>query len=410
MILFFTSIIVFLTALLVITKTILYLFDNFNLKKIEKAKTFLTLLITLSFSFLLISRFLIIKRFFTQGYDESTGSLLITNIMAQNITEISLMFLLVSLYPSILSFYALSVVYNIKKACIIVLPQFILIFISNFNKSTFLSLVDSLSSIDIENPFISMILFFNLLNTIIIIFKIINTKSTFSPDLKIWIGVITFLTNWTVFRAFFSSQGYSNVDFFAIFTEYAVVTNIAVTFLLLYTLINQRILTGDIYLEDKLIKLSVNQTDYSSFGKNLVVWEINNKPIWDRVNVDDNMQKYINDNEYQLALKVFKFEEQYFSGNSTFKNFDKLSFSEELNIKTDVLEGYFKLNCKFTVTQYLKLIRVIRAEILIQKGFLYNNSVEYLADVTGFNNRISLYNNYKKFLGYSPSSGDKKII
>jgi len=334
---------------------------------------------------------------------------MISNNLAQEISEISLIFLLVSVYPSILSFYALSVVSNIKEATIIILPQFLLILISNFAKVSFLCLASSALFLDIENPFITMILFFNLINTIIIIFKIINKKNRFTADLKSWIGTITFLTTWTVFRAYFSSQGYSNTDFFEIFNEYAVITNIAVTFLLIYTLINERILTGDIYLEEKLIKLSINQTDYSLFNKNLVVWEINSKPIWNRNDLDntvnENMKKYIKDNEYQLALKIYEFESKYFSGNSIIKNFNKLSFSDELNTSTNVLEAYFKLNCKFTISQYLKLIRVIRAEILIQKGFLHNSSIDNLAKVTGFNNRISLYNNYKKYLDSSPTRG-----
>ena len=409
MLLFFTSIIVFITALVVIIKTITYMLENFNLKNFFNTKNFFTILIILSFSFLLVSRFLIIKRFFIQGYDQSTSSLMISNILAQETSEISLIFLLVSVYPTILSFYALSVVSNIKEATIIILPQFLLILISNFAKVSFLSLVSSTLFLDIENPFITMILFFNLINTIIVIFKIINKRNRFSADLKIWIGTITFLTTWTVFRAYFSSQGYSNTDFFEIFNEYAVITNIAVTFLLIYTLINERILTGDIYLEEKLIKLSVNQTDYSLFNKNLVVWEINSKPIWNRNDLDntvnENMKKYINDNEYQLALKIYEFESKYFSGNSIIKNFNKLSFSDELNTSTNVLEAYFKLNCKFTISQYLKLIRVIRAEILIQKGFLHNSSIDNLAKVTGFNNRISLYNNYKKYLDSSPTRG-----
>jgi len=409
MLLFFTSIIVFITALVVIIKTITYMLENFNLKNFFNTKNFFTILIILSFSFLLVSRFLIIKRFFIQGYDQSTSSLMISNILAQETSEISLIFLLVSVYPTILSFYALSVVSNIKEATIIILPQFLLILISNFAKVSFLSLVSSALFLDIENPFITMILFFNLINTIIIIFKIINKKNRFTADLKSWIGTITFLTTWTVFRAYFSSQGYSNTDFFEIFNEYAVITNIAVTFLLIYTLINERILTGDIYLEEKLIKLSINQTDYSLFNKNLVVWEINSKPIWNRNDlentVNENMKKYIKDNEYQLALKIYEFESKYFSGNSIIKNFNKLSFSDELNTSTNVLEAYFKLNCKFTISQYLKLIRVIRAEILIQKGFLHNSSIDNLAKVTGFNNRISLYNNYKKYLDSSPTRG-----
>ena len=409
MLLFFTSIMVFITGLVVIIKTITYMLENFNLKNFFNTKNFFTILIILSFSFLLVSRFLIIKRFFIQGYDQSTSSLMISNNLAQEISEISLIFLLVSVYPSILSFYALSVVSNIKEATIIILPQFLLILISNFAKVSFLSLVSSALFLDIENPFITMILFFNLINTIIVIFKIINKRNRFSADLKIWIGTITFLTTWTVFRAYFSSQGYSNTDFFEIFNEYAVITNIAVTFLLIYTLINERILTGDIYLEEKLIKLSINQTDYSLFNKNLVVWEINSKPIWNRNDLDntvnENMKKYINDNEYQLALKIYEFESKYFSGNSIIKNFNKLSFSDELNTSTNVLEAYFKLNCKFTISQYLKLIRVIRAEILIQKGFLHNSSIDNLAKVTGFNNRISLYNNYKKYLDSSPTGG-----
>jgi len=409
MLLFFTSIIVFITALVVIIKTITYMLENFNLKNFFNTKNFFTILIILSFSFLLVSRFLIIKRFFIQGYDQSTSSLMISNILAQETSEISLIFLLVSVYPTILSFYALSVVSNIKEATIIILPQFLLILISNFAKVSFLCLVSSALFLDIENPFITMILFFNLINTIIIIFKIINKKNRFTADLKSWIGTITFLTTWTVFRAYFSSQGYSNTDFFEIFNEYAVITNIAVTFLLIYTLINERILTGDIYLEEKLIKLSINQTDYSLFNKNLVVWEINSKPIWNRNDLDntvnENMKKYIKDNEYQLALKIYEFESKYFSGNSIIKNFNKLSFSDELNTSTNVLEAYFKLNCKFTISQYLKLIRVIRAEILIQKGFLHNSSIDNLAKVTGFNNRISLYNNYKKYLDSSPTRG-----
>jgi AraC-like DNA-binding protein len=63
----------------------------------------------------------------------------------------------------------------------------------------------------------------------------------------------------------------------------------------------------------------------------------------------------------------------------------------------------FKYYCRFSISEYLNLIRLSYALELINNGYLEQYTFESLAEKCHFNSRTSFYRNFKKHLGVSPS-------
>ncbi len=409
MFLFFTSILVFIITVLVSVKLISATYKELKVNNYSIKPIFQAIILLIVFKIVLISRFLIIKEYFNAGYDYSTGSLLITGILGEKSHDSPTLFFIISFLPLTITYYIYNSICNTKISTLLVLPQFIILLIAHLFISDFIDYDYQLEFYNDEKPFVKLILFFQLFNTLIIISRLISNYK-FSTALKNWVLALTFITTITVFRAYFSSYGYSHDEIFNVMIEYGGHSNVFMALLSVFMLFNNRILNGDIYYEDKFLSLKNNSFDYSTINKNLIVWDFKKRPIWIKNKSENNkILKYIENNEYVLASKIYDFESNYLNdGYANLKEFDKFNFSQELNIQIDILETYFKINCKYSIIQYLKMIRVIRSEILIKKGYLINNTVDNLANITGFNNRVSLYNNYKKFLNSSPAISKTK--
>ncbi len=83
---------------------------------------------------------------------------------------------------------------------------------------------------------------------------------------------------------------------------------------------------------------------------------------------------------------------------------DFFTLSQKLKVNSAVLALFFEVYCNYSWSKYVKVLRVLRAEYLISNDFLFKNDMNALALKVGFNNRVTLYNNFKDFLGRPPSS------
>jgi AraC-like DNA-binding protein len=171
-----------------------------------------------------------------------------------------------------------------------------------------------------------------------------------------------------------------------------------------------RILSGDIgFVEnynriDEIEKDVLSSTSYASL----------NPKVWRFVHGSFSFQKFTNDvnliNELEkhsseIYHKITLYE---FSGiqnldEDIFVN-DLYLLSQKLKVSSTILELFFTVYCNYSWSKYTKLLRVSRAEYLISNDFLFKNDMNALALKVGFNNRVTLYNNFKDFLGRPPSS------
>lgn len=72
--------------------------------------------------------------------------------------------------------------------------------------------------------------------------------------------------------------------------------------------------------------------------------------------------------------------------------------SQITKVRVVDLEYLFQNHCKYSFSKYSKFIKVCKADYLIQNGFLLNSTVDQLAKEVGFDNRVTLFNNFKTFL------------
>ena len=86
------------------------------------------------------------------------------------------------------------------------------------------------------------------------------------------------------------------------------------------------------------------------------------------------------------------------------------ALSQKLKVNSAILELFFKVYCNYSWSKYTKLLRVLRAEYLISNDFLLKNDMNALALEVGFNNRVTLYNNFKDALGHAPSVSKEKAV
>lgn len=155
---------------------------------------------------------------------------------------------------------------------------------------------------------------------------------------------------------------------------------------------SDRILSGDIGYKplSQIIKIKSDVALESYSNGNIWI-----KPIVKTENISveslhilENIQKIIDyeihcviDNEFDLEVLSSIY-----------------AMSQKTKINVDDLEYLFKYHCKYSFSRYSKFIKICKADYLIQKGFLNNSTVDELANMCGFENRVTLFNNFKFFL------------
>lgn len=178
----------------------------------------------------------------------------------------------------------------------------------------------------------------------------------------------------------------------------------------------QRILTGDLRNEYKSILVMKNNENNSmnklEFYSEFKIWN-NHGPIPDRLlkGISKKNAILLETSKSEILYKIRSLERDFICGEVSFDVFNNMyNLSEALNINFNALAIYFKPYCLYSYTDYIKLLRVLKADYLILSGFLKEHSAEQLSEACYFNNRITLYNNFKKFLNSSIRDRSSEVV
>ena len=248
--------------------------------------------------------------------------------------------------------------------------------------------------------------------SIVIIFHLIMRES--SDLLTSWVFGCIFAYNLASLKLI---SGYLYPEEFSQMNEinYMLTANLVVMFLIIPTVTKgKRILTGDLRY-DSIInfkKFDVNKnTIILSLHSKYRIWNLREDIFLDESDLlSSNDVDIIINNKSKFLKEIMQAEIDFLQNKRDFKYLQNpFYFSELLGINYNTVLTIFNSVCRYSFSDYTKLLRVLKADILIREGFLKTSDVDSLAKICFFNNRITLYNNFKKFLGKSISTHKKSI-
>lgn len=175
----------------------------------------------------------------------------------------------------------------------------------------------------------------------------------------------------------FSGQGYHKL-----------VLNLCLIYFSLYILLNEKILHGKYYYES-----TNNIKNYKNHWNNVVIRKIEKKDL--------KLYEYIQTKIYKLVLDLNKLEIRYINNEVIFSSIEEIS--QLINQRAIDVDFVFKYNNYLTFKKYMLKINMLKAAMLIKKGFLKSNSVTDLAKLFGYSSRSAFFTKFKETNGYSPS-------
>ena len=259
---------------------------------------------------------------------------------------------------------------------------------------------------------VELILAFTFIFLLLINIEVFFLSKFWDVQFKIWIITTSCVQIVAILMAFWQIE----VD--TIKGDYSTLINnqmnliiMNILILLSFALVLQfpRILSGDIgFIEnnsriDEIEKDILSSTSYASL--NPQIWRFVDGSIsYQKFTTEKNLIKELEKHSSELYKKINFYEHstiRQLGGYDPIK--DLFSLSQKLKVSSAVLELFFKVYCNYSWSKYVKVLRVLRSEYLINNGFLLKNDMNTLAVESGFNNRVTLYNNFKDLLGYPPS-------
>ena len=189
-----------------------------------------------------------------------------------------------------------------------------------------------------------------------------------------------------------------------------IIMNILILLAFFLVLQFPRILSGDIGFVENYSSIDVIEKDILG----LTSYASLNPQLWRFIHGSLSYQKFTNDVNLIHELEKHSSEiynKINFYEYSVIQKLDEITIiedfftlSQKLKVNSAVLALFFEVYCNYSWSKCVKVLRVLRAEYLISNDFLFKNDMNALALKVGFNNRVTLYNNFKDFLGRPPSS------
>ena len=155
-------------------------------------------------------------------------------------------------------------------------------------------------------------------------------------------------------------------------------------------LINPKLLFGSYYFESKS-KLEGSQYVINHWS-NIRIEKINK--------IDFKTFEELNVNLLELISKLIQIETQFIRNEVLYNNLEDIS--QLINEKTQSVEFIFKYHNTLTFSKYMIKIKMLRAAFLIEDGYLKNNTVTQLSQLSGYNSRSAFFTKFKQVNGYSP--------
>lgn len=155
--------------------------------------------------------------------------------------------------------------------------------------------------------------------------------------------------------------------------------------ILVYMFYNPSLVFGDIFLSKDSQKIKLKY-DFN-------IWNFSSKKI---VQLDNNIHEKLKLKITEIIIKINNID-----SSIRLKNIEELSLY--IGIPKSHLKHIFKYNCNYSVLDFLNLRKIIFSLILIEDGFLNKNTIESLANKSGFVSRTTFHLNFKKFVGNTVS-------
>jgi len=358
-------------------------------------------LIVLFFIFI-INRSVFLSDFF---FNESPNYYNLGN--AQNLNKSKVVTLLLYMIPATLFSYISAILgYSYKRSLYIGLPFLLAPILQFVGFNNFLVYANL--------PFLGVLhLALSIGYSTVVIVYLIKAKSIISELLFAWIFSCLFAYNNVLLKLI---SGYLYPDSYSPVNEasHILTANTLIIFIDLALLVKgQRILTGDLRPEQKMEldkKLSSKEEPNLAWHNTFRIWNLNNN-LSKISKLSDRERELLENNKAAYIYKITQAEIDFVQAKRDFKFLQNpFYFSQELAVDSKLIDAIFESFCRFSFSEYSKLMRVMKADFLMRKGFLNNSDVDALAERSYFNNRITLYNNFKKFYGTSIAQHKKEII
>ena len=202
------------------------------------------------------------------------------------------------------------------------------------------------------------------------------------------VSIIYLIYNDALFSRFFDFLPGLDFDLPNTFIKF--IFNLRLIVIPIAFLINPKLLFGSYYFESK------SKLESSQYVKNH--WS-NTRFV--KINkIDFKTFEELNENLPELISKLIQIETQFIRNEVLYNNLEDIS--QLINEKTQSVEFIFKYHNTLTFSKYIIKIKMLRAAFLIEDGYLKNNTVTQLSQLSGYNSRSAFFTKFKQVNGYSP--------
>lgn len=266
---------------------------------------------------------------------------------------------------------------------------------------------------------IELILAFTFVFFFFINLEVFFISKVWDVQFKIWVITISCVQIIAILMAFWQIEvDVIKGDYSTLISNQMNLIIMNILILLSFSLVLQfpRILSGDIGFVENYEKIDqMEQTIHKSTS-----YASLNPKLWRFIHGSFSFQQFTNDeilikelekhsSEIYHKITIYELSVIQNLGDYPLVN-DLYTLSQKLKVNSAILELFFKVYCNYSWSKYTKLLRVLRAEYLISNDFLLKNDMNALALEVGFNNRVTLYNNFKDVLGHAPSVSKEEAV
>ena len=265
---------------------------------------------------------------------------------------------------------------------------------------------------------VELILGFMFLFLLIINLQVFLRAKILDVQFKIWIITVSCIEIISILMAFWQIEDVTirgNYSTMINNQMNLIIMNILILLAFFLVLQFPRILSGDIgFVEnytriDGMKKTILSSTSSASLNPQL--WRfVDGSFSYHKFTNEENLINELKKHSSEIYNKISLYEYSVILHLEEYTVIEDLfTLSQKLKVNSAVLELFFKVYCNYSWSKYVKVLRVLMSEHLISNGFLLKNDMNTLAVEVGFNNRVTLYNNFKDLLGYPPSSAKQLV-
>ena len=203
------------------------------------------------------------------------------------------------------------------------------------------------------------------------------------------ISIIYLICNDALFTKFFNFLPGLDFDLPNTFIKF--IFNLRLIVIPISFFLTPKLLFGSYYFESK------SKLESSQYVKNH--WS---NTRFGKINkIDFKTFEELNENLPELISKLIQIETQFIRNEVLYNNLEDIS--QLINDKTQSVEFIFKYHNSLTFSKYLIKIKMLRAAFLIEDGYLKNNTVTQLSQLSGYNSRSAFFTKFKQVNGFSPT-------